>query len=153
MDKKIKIVLVDDNEDYLFTMETFLKKNDFEVLSAKNGEDGIALIKKELPDLVLLDVMMESLFSGFEVCRTIRTDPATKEIPIIGISAMGEALDVEFDQWRDHQYFSPNLFIEKPVDKENLISVMKEVMQKAEKDKKLPKWKKDLVESSKKKQY
>jgi CheY-like chemotaxis protein len=153
VDKKTKIVIVDDNEDYLFTMETFLKKNDFEVLSANNGKDGVELIRKELPDLILLDVMMESLYSGFEVCRTIRNDPDTKEIPIIGISAMGEALDVEFDQWRDHQFFSPNLFIEKPVDKENLLSVMKEVMQKAAKDRKRPKWKKKLDDSYKKEQY
>ncbi|MBW2219436.1 MAG: hypothetical protein JRF40_08105 [Deltaproteobacteria bacterium] len=97
--------------------------------------------------------MMESLFSGFEVCRAIRTNPDTEEIPIIGISAMGEALNIEFDQWRDYQYFSPNEFVEKPVDKENLLSVIKEVLQKAKKDQKRPKWKKDLDESYKKGQY
>ena len=153
MEKKIKIVLVDDNEDYLFTMTTFLTKNGFEALSATNEKDGIELIQKELPDIILLDVMMESLFSGFEVCRAIRTDPDIKEIPIIGISAMGEALNLEFDQWRDYQYFSPDAFVEKPVDKENLLSVIKEVLQKAAKDKKRPKWKKDLDESYKKGQY
>ena len=63
MEKKIKIVLVDDNEDYLFTMTTFLTKNGFEALSATNEKDGIELIQKELPDIILLDVMMESLFS------------------------------------------------------------------------------------------
>ncbi|MBW1894386.1 MAG: response regulator [Deltaproteobacteria bacterium] len=153
MDKKIKIVLVDDNEDYLFTMKTFLERNGFEALSATNEQDGVELIQKEHPDIVLLDVMMESLFSGFEVCRAIRTNPDTEEIPIIGISAMGEALNIEFDQWRDYQYFSPNEFVEKPVDKENLLSVIKEVLQKAKKDQKRPKWKKDLDESYKKGQY
>ena len=65
MEKGLKIVLVDDNTDYLFTMETFLSRNGFEVKTSDDAEKGLAVIRSERPDLVLLDVMMETLFSGF----------------------------------------------------------------------------------------
>ena len=69
MPKNLKIVIIDDNTDFLFTMETFLQRNGFEVHTAEDGQTGIDLIKKECPDLILLDIMMETLFSGFEVCK------------------------------------------------------------------------------------
>ena len=65
MENSLKIVMVDDNTDYLFTMETFLKRNGFEVQTSDDGRKGLELISKETPDIVLLDVMMETLFSGF----------------------------------------------------------------------------------------
>ena len=88
MGKNLKIVMIDDNTDFLFTMETFLQRNGFEVQTAEDGQKGIDLIKKERPDLILLDIMMETLFSGFEVCKQVRSDEDLKDIPIIGISAI-----------------------------------------------------------------
>ena len=67
MEKSLKIVMVDDNTDYLFTMETFLKRNGFEVETSDDGQKGLQQIRKEIPDIILLDVMMETLFSGFEL--------------------------------------------------------------------------------------
>ena len=112
--------MVDDNADFLFTMETFLQKNDFEVHTADDGQKGIDLIKKERPDVILLDIMMETLFSGFEVCKQLRSDDDLKDIPIIGISAMGDELDINYSQWPDYEYFRPDTFLEKPVDKQRL---------------------------------
>jgi DNA-binding response OmpR family regulator len=65
MEKSLKIILVDDNTDYLFTMESFLKRNGFEVETSDDGQKGLELVRKEAPDIILLDVMMETLFSGF----------------------------------------------------------------------------------------
>ena len=110
MEKTLKIVMVDDNTDFLFTMETFLKRNGFEVLTADDGQKGIELIRKEHPDLIMLDIMMETLFSGFEVCKQVRSDSDLKHIPIIGISGMGEELEIDYRQWPDYDYFR-NLLI------------------------------------------
>ena len=66
MEKSLKIVMVDDNTDFLFTMETFLERNGFEVLTADDGQKGMELIRKEQPDLIMLDIMMETLFSRDE---------------------------------------------------------------------------------------
>jgi len=123
-----KIILIDDNPDFLFTMGTFLKRNGYEVLTASDGQKGVELIKKERPDLILLDVMMETLFSGFEVCRQVRTDPETQNTPIIAISGMSDDLGVKFEQTTDEEYFKPNAFLEKPVDKERLLETMRELL-------------------------
>lgn len=117
---KAKIAIIDDNTDYLFSTETFLSRNGFKVVTAEDGKTGFDLIKKEKPDLVLLDIMMESLFSGFEVCRQLKSDPELKKIPIIGISGMADELNVKFKKKKDSEYFNPELFFEKPVNKEML---------------------------------
>ena len=146
MEKSLKIVLVDDNTDYLFTMETFLKRNGFEVLTADDGQKGLDLIRREKPDIVLLDVMMESLFSGFELCKKLRTEAELKHIPIIGISGMGDELGINYKQWPDFEYFSPDAFLDKPVDKQRLIELIPETIEKARKRKKRPKWKEKMDE-------
>ena len=120
-----KIVIIDDNSDFRFTMETFLKRNGFETLAAEDGQKGLDLIEKERPDLILLDVMMESVYSGLDVCKRVRTNPDLKDIPIIGISGMGDVLGVRLDRWGDDDYFSVDEFFEKPVNKEDLLARIK----------------------------
>ena len=141
MEKSLKIVLVDDNTDYLFTMETFLSRNCFNVKTSNDGEKGLELIRGERPDVVLLDVMMETLFSGFEVCKQMRIDDELKDIPIIGISGMGDELGIDYKQWPDYDYFKPDAFLDKPVDKQKLLRLIPETIEKAKKRKKRPKWK------------
>jgi len=124
----LKIVIVDDNTDYLFTMKTFLSRNGFEVETAADGKTGIELIRNGRPDLVLLDVMMETTFSGFEVCRQIRNDPQLKSTPIIGITGMEDELGLKFDKYEDADYFSPDVFFDKPVDKDALLEKIKDLI-------------------------
>ena len=139
MGKNLKIVMVDDNPDFLFTMETFLQRNGFDVLTADDGQKGVELIKNERPDVILLDIMMETLFSGFEVCKQVRSSEDLQDIPIIGISAMGDELEINYSQWPDSEYFRPDAFLEKPVDKQRLLQLIPEVIQKAKKRKRSPK--------------
>jgi len=143
MGKNLKIVMVDDNTDFLFTMETFLQRNGFEVLTADDGQKGMDLIRKEQPDLILLDIMMETLFSGFEVCKQVRSDNELKRIPIIGISGMGEELEIDYKQWPDYEYFRPEAFLDKPVDKQQLLKTIPEVIKKAQKRMRRSKWEKE----------
>ena len=140
----VKIVVVDDNPDYRFTMETFLKKNGFQAATAADGKKGLALIRSEQPDLILLDVMMETTFSGFELCKAVRRDPDLNEIPIIAISGMVDELGVGFDQVSDIEYFSPEEFVEKPVDKATLLATIHKVLARAEIRRKRPQWQKDM---------
>lgn len=121
------IVIIDDNSDYLFTMKTFLTRNGFEVETADDGESGIALIKEKRPDLIMLDVMMETTYSGFEVCRQVRNDPELKKTTIFGISGMQDELGIKFDKYDDAEYFSPDVFFDKPVDKEALLAKITEL--------------------------
>lgn len=144
MENSLKVVVVDDNTDYLFTMETFLQRNGFLVYTADDGQKGLELIRNELPDIVLLDVMMESLFSGFELCKKMRTEEDLKHIPIIGISGMGDELGINYKQWPDFEYFSPDAFLDKPVDKQRLLELIPETIEKARKLKRRPKWKEKM---------
>ncbi len=121
-DKTIKVCVIDDNTDYLFTMETFLTRNGFDVKTASEGKAGIELIKEQRPDLIVLDVMMETTFSGFEVCRQVRSDSDLKNTPIIGVSGMGDELGLKYEKYEDMEYFSPNVFFDKPVDKDLLLA-------------------------------
>lgn len=133
MDKQRKIVIVDDNKDYLFATKTLLTRNGYEVTTAEDGKMGIGLIRKEKPDLILLDVMMETLFSGFEVCRQLKQDPDLKSIPVISISGMGDEINVQFNKDSDNEYFSPDEFLEKPVDRDLLLRKINGLLPKTKK--------------------
>jgi CheY-like chemotaxis protein len=126
--KPFTIVIIDDNQDFLFTMKTFLSRNGFKVETASDGESGMELIKRLHPDLIMLDVMMETMFSGFEVCRQVRNDPQLKGIPILGISGMADEIGIQFDKHRDADYFSPDAFFDKPVDKDALLAKINDLI-------------------------
>lgn len=91
--KKTKIVVIEDEADILEVVDYQLSKEGFEVYSALDGEAGLALVKKEIPDLVLLDLMLPGL-DGIEVCRKLKADTATHSISIIMVTAKGEESDI-----------------------------------------------------------
>jgi CheY-like chemotaxis protein len=126
--KPFTIVMIDDNQDFLFTMKTFLSRNGFKVETASDGESGMELIERVHPDLIMLDVMMETMFSGFEVCKQVRNDPELKGIPILGISGMADEIGIKFDKQRDGEYFSPDAFFDKPVDKDALLAKINDLI-------------------------
>ena len=128
MGKSHKILIIDDNPDFLFTMETFLRREGFEPITAQDGQTGLELARKEDPALIFLDVMMETLFSGFEVCKELKSDPKLKDTPVVWISGIGDELGVRFDKNRDEEYFRPDAFFEKPVDKTKLLEKVKELL-------------------------
>jgi DNA-binding response OmpR family regulator len=128
MENPSKIIIIDDNPDFRFTMETFLKRNGFETLTAEDGQHGMYMIEKERPDLILLDVMMESLYSGFDVCKSVQSNPDLKDIPIIGISGMATELGVSPEKTGNDDYFRVDEFFEKPVDKDKLLDRINELL-------------------------
>ena len=91
--KKIKIAVIEDEADILEVIDYNLSKEGFDVCSALNGEEGLALVKKEGPDLVLLDLMLPGM-DGIEICRTLKADYSTRSIPIIMVTAKGEESDI-----------------------------------------------------------
>ena len=84
---------MEDEVDILEVINYNLSKEGFDVCSALDGEEGLALIKKEVPDLVLLDLMLPGL-DGIEICRKLKTDYSTRSIPIIMVTAKGEESDI-----------------------------------------------------------
>ncbi|QWV92297.1 diguanylate cyclase [Geomonas oryzisoli] len=86
-----KILIVDDTTTNIDILYQILK-GEFDVLFAKSGVDGIRMVREHTPDLVLLDVMMPDM-DGYEVCRTLKQDPATAGLPVVFVTAMGNDED------------------------------------------------------------
>lgn len=89
-----KILVIDDQPDNVFLLQDRLKKERLNVLTAYNGKNGIKIAEEELPDLILLDVMMPDM-DGFEVCTKISGNAITKHIPIIMLTALNSPDDIE----------------------------------------------------------
>lgn len=87
-----KVALVEDEEDIVKLVSYYLGNEGYAVKSARDGLDGLRLIEREKPDLVILDLMLPE-FDGLEVCRKLRSQPATHAIPIIMLTAKGEETD------------------------------------------------------------
>lgn len=90
-----KVLVVDDNAQNRELLEAYMEELDgVTTLSANDGEEALAKVATDKPDLILLDVMMPRT-SGFEVCKRLKNDPDTKDIPIIMVTALHEMGDIE----------------------------------------------------------
>jgi DNA-binding response OmpR family regulator len=90
-----RTILVVDDEPFICRSLTFvLRKENYRVLEARNGEEGLAAIREHKPDLVFLDVMMPKL-NGFQVTQQVRSDPALAGVKIILLTAKGQECDRE----------------------------------------------------------
>jgi CheY-like chemotaxis protein len=94
MAHKKKILLVDDSRTSLFMESMILKNGPYELVTAADGEEAVRKALSELPDLILMDVVMPKM-TGFEACRELRTHGPTKGIPIILVTTRGEEENVE----------------------------------------------------------
>ncbi|MDX9786922.1 MAG: SpoIIE family protein phosphatase [Desulfobacterales bacterium] len=89
---KEKILIVDDSQEIRILLSRFLTASGYEIAEAQNGDDGLIQLIEFMPDLILLDIVMPGI-DGFQVCERIKSDPNTKEIPVIFLSARSEAAD------------------------------------------------------------
>ena len=87
------ILVVEDDENIQQLVGYNLAKAGFHVLYADNGEQALSLIKRERPELIVLDLMLPGL-SGFEICKLVRKDPKTKSVPIVMLTAKSEENDI-----------------------------------------------------------
>ena len=90
----MKILYVEDNDDNAYMLKNRLSRAGFTVIVATNGAQGIAMASSEQPDLILMDVTLPDI-DGEEATRRIKADPATKEIPVIALTANAMAGDKE----------------------------------------------------------
>jgi CheY-like chemotaxis protein len=91
---KSKILIADDNIPNVELLEAYLAEMDCEIAVATDGQDTLDKVAEFKPDLILLDIMMPKL-SGFEVCKALKKDPATKQIMIMMVTALDEPGDIE----------------------------------------------------------
>jgi two-component system alkaline phosphatase synthesis response regulator PhoP len=121
-DKTPVILVVDDNQQNLELLQVYLEDVDCQSIPASDGPEALDIISTNPPDLILLDVMMPKM-SGFEVCRRIKSDPKTSDIPVIMVTALNEFGDIEraIDSGTDD-------FLSKPVNKLELLTRIKTLL-------------------------
>jgi two-component system phosphate regulon response regulator PhoB len=119
------VLLVDDERDLLALLEFNLRAAGFETLLATTGEEALAQLRRRVPDLVVLDLMLPDV-AGTEVCRQIKSDPRTKRVPVVMLTAKGEEVDrvVGFELGADD-------YVTKPFSVRELVLRLKAVLRRA----------------------
>ena len=120
-----KIIIIDDDIDLVEALRLTLESEGFEVIDAQDGKKGLQKIIDEKPDLVLLDVMMGTQDEGFHVAYQIRNQKGSTDIPIIMLTAVGQETGFTFDKEKDEDYLPVDEFIEKPINPDSLIELVK----------------------------
>lgn len=138
-----KILIVDDELDMITFISEILEDSGYTSISAKDGEEGLNLLRKEKPDLVLLDLMMPKK-SGITMFQELRNDPGLSHIPVVIVTGISDVTGVDF---RNHMYKQPlrdekkfiettgltkytipDGYLEKPFDPDGLIKAVKEAL-------------------------
>ena len=127
MQRKKKILIVDDEKQLVSLVSLHMKMSGYEVLSAKDGEEALAIAREEAPDLIILDLMLPKM-DGWEVCKRLRTESNIGDIPVIMLTARSEAGDKlkGFECGADD-------YVTKPFSPRELVARVKRVLARAEK--------------------
>jgi DNA-binding response OmpR family regulator len=124
--QKAKIMIIDDDPDFRDAITPILQSALYDVVTAANPKEGKQKILKEKPDLILLDIMMDSLFDGFSLCHAVKTSKEFSDVhdtPVIFVSAVKEMTGSRFQFKGDDQGMSgPDDYIDKPVKPEDLLA-------------------------------
>ena len=120
--KKSVVLVVDDNMQNLELLQAYLEDMDCQTIPAHDGLEALEIIAEQPPDLILLDIMMPKM-SGFEVCKRLKNDPKTQDIPVIMVTALNEFGDIErgINSGTDD-------FLSKPVNKLELLTRVKTML-------------------------
>jgi len=120
-----KILVIDDDIDLVEIIRVTLENAGYEVIDAQTGQRGLAKARDDAPDLILLDVMMGSVDEGFQVAYQLRGDAATREIPILMLTAIGDQTGFDFDPDKDQEFLPVDEFLEKPISPRRLVDLVR----------------------------
>jgi CheY-like chemotaxis protein len=117
-----KVLLVDDSNTVLMMEKMILAKGPYDIVTARDGVEGVAKAKSERPDAILLDVMMPNL-DGLSACAAIRAEPETAHIPIVMVTTRGEEANIE-TAFRN----GANDYVTKPINGLELLSKLSNIL-------------------------
>jgi CheY-like chemotaxis protein len=122
---KARILCIEDNEQNLYLVTFLLRSKGYEVLQAREGREGIDAAMRNRPDLILLDIQLPSM-DGYEVARTLRTDPDLSEVPIVAVTSYAMVGD------REKALGSGcSGFIEKPINPDTFLAQIEEYLDRS----------------------
>jgi len=124
-----RVLVVDDEADAREFVQSVLEEVGCETIEAVDGEEGLAMARRERPDLIILDVQMPKK-DGYAVFSALRKDQATRDIPVVMLTAVTERTGVDIDTQQMGEYLGsePEAYIDKPIDPAGLGDVVKRLL-------------------------
>ncbi len=124
MEKKARILIVDDDADFVESTRIVLESKNYQVIVAVNGNDGLRKAKKETPDLILLDIIMP-VEDGFTAAEQLKNDPKLAKIPLLMLTSYSaKGAGTSIPRGRGFRLEADD-YIEKPVSPDNLLAAIK----------------------------
>lgn len=123
-----KILIIDDDHDYVESVVNLLEAKGYTVMSALNGTDGVKTAKAEKPDLILLDVMMTTKDEGFNVARELQGVEDIKGTPVIMVTGVRKEMSLPFEFEPDETWLPVKQILEKPVKPQVLLDAVSDAL-------------------------
>jgi two-component system alkaline phosphatase synthesis response regulator PhoP len=123
-----KILVIDDDPDFLLAVRMVLEAHDFEMEAAMTPEEGISKVLSVEPDLVILDIMMPKGYEGFDVAREIREKHKLIDLPIFMLTSIHSTKNVPYRFAPDEDYLPVDVFLDKPIEPEQLVDTIQEML-------------------------
>ncbi len=130
MNDKKTILIIDDDADLVEIIRTVLEQNGYTVLSASNGTEGLTKVETQRPDLIILDVMMDSVTEGFQVSYKLKNNPKLKDIPILMLTSVSQHTGYKFSKDKDGDFIAADEFCEKPIQPKDLLTKVEKLLKK-----------------------
>jgi len=128
MDKPQRVLIVDDDQSFVTAITPVLESRGYELATAHNKEEATEKIGKHKPDLILLDIMMERITDGFNLCYKLKHDPEMKKIPVLAVSAITKETGFKVSPATDGEYFEADDYMEKPVKPSELLQRIEKLL-------------------------
>ena len=125
-----KILVIDDDPEFVEAVSNLLESKGYTVVSAPNGREGFKKAKSISPDLIFLDVMMTNKSEGFDVARSIKADVATQDVPVVLITGIRKDMNLPFGFEADEDWLPVKTVLEKPVRPDTLLKTVEEYIGK-----------------------
>jgi CheY-like chemotaxis protein len=125
-----KVLVIDDDNDFVESIVNLLEARGYTVESASNGQEGVEKAKANKPDLILLDVMMTTKDEGFNVARTLQSTDEVKGTPVIMVTGVRKEMNLPFGFEPDETWLPVKQILEKPVKPETLLKAVAEALNK-----------------------
>ncbi|MFA6033276.1 MAG: response regulator [Myxococcota bacterium] len=127
---KHKVLVIDDDMDIRESMRIVLEKEGLDVVLAEDSVVGYKAAKEQKPDLILLDVIMNTQDEGFQAAYKFHSDADLKDIPIVMITSVSKVTGFQFDKEKDQDFLPVADFLEKPVSPAKLMDVVRKYLGK-----------------------
>jgi len=121
-----RILVVDDDPDFVEIMRTILESNDYQVVTASNGQQAMSQVKAQRPDLMILDIMMSTVLDGLDVSEQLAKDPDAKFMPVIMVSSIAETPYAHVFPMEQQPHM--DAWLSKPVDPKSLLNKVAELL-------------------------